>query len=167
MGPSAVPPPAPGSRACQSLVTPERRGSKDPYSVCNHTAACTCPNFLSLLRSLSFQHMCFQGWPLILHLCALSGLQKAPEWQLCKLSAMSRCPFGRCHPLRFVRLLLSVSLCLFVENGATKRRLSQSDSQSIIVVGVSTCKTRALAGFGESFLTSQLKRDLFSCSALN
>ncbi len=46
---------------------------KEPCSAYNHTAAARA-KLPSLLHFLCFQHMCFQGWPLILHLCALSGL---------------------------------------------------------------------------------------------
>lgn len=46
---------------------------KEPCSAYNHTAAARA-KLPSLLHQLCFQHMCFQGWPLILHLCALFSL---------------------------------------------------------------------------------------------
>jgi len=111
---------------------------KESCSAYNHTAAARA-KLPSLLHFLCFQHMCFQGWPLILHLCALLGLWNSVEWQLWKLSAVSLC-LWRCYPLWFVQLSVSLSVCLFlfvcfaltveshILSRSMRRRLLQSHS---------------------------------------
>lgn len=103
------------SHVCQSPVTPEYRRSKSPV-VPTTTQLLHVPNFLLCSTSFTFLHMCFQGWPLILHLCALSGLRDSPEWQLWKLSAVSfrRRVLGSSRRSKRRSLFLSVCLCLFV-----------------------------------------------------
>lgn len=85
---------------------------KEACSAYNHTAAARA-KFPSLLQFLCFQHMCFQGWPLILHLCTLSHLENSLEWQFWKLSPVSLC-LWQSDPLWFDQLLAYFSCCLFV-----------------------------------------------------
>ena len=108
-----------GLAVCQSPVTPEYRRSKSPV-VPTTTQLLHVPNFLLCSTSFTFLHMCFQGWPLILHLCALSGLWDSPEWQLWKLSAVS-CAAVSSTPrvVQTFGLFFSVCLCLFVCSSLT------------------------------------------------
>lgn len=85
---------------------------KETCSAHNHTSAARA-KLPSPLHFLCFQHMCFQGWPLILHLCALLHLQNSLEWQLWKLQTMSLCVWRR-YLLWFDKVSIYSPVCLFI-----------------------------------------------------